>query len=318
MNDDLKIGDIKLENKLILAPMAGMLRLSLRMAYRRLGCAMTCIGVVDARAVAQSNSDDLVTILGRTEYTNKEERPVCVQLIGMNPPQMAEAAQRIEHHASILNLNFSGPIQSIVDAGYGAGGLLSQPHLINEIVRKVVRSVSIPVTVKIRIGHKGDDVDVLRIALGCQDAGAEAIVIHARTISEMYNGPVHWEWIQKVKEAVRIPVVGNGGIRTPEDAAAMLEQTGCDFVMLGKTPFINPLIFLQTNQYLETGSCLHKSNVSTLMNFFYHYWQTSSRIDSSNPLRFYKRRCRAFLKMRHFIQKLENGSASLNWRNPKG
>ena len=317
MGSELKIGHVKLENRLILAPMAGMLRLSLRMAYRRSGCAMTCVGVVDAKAVAQSDSDDLITILGQREYTNERERPVCVQLIGIDSSQMAETAQRIKRHASIIDLNFSGPIQSIVDAGYGAAGLLSQPDVIHEIVAAVVKSVDIPVTVKIRIGFKGDDVDVLRIARGCQDAGAAAICVHARTVSGMYNGPVHWEWIRKVKEAVTIPVIGNGGINTPADAAAMLEQTGCDFVMLGKIPFINPLIFLQINQYLKNRGYTRSSEFMTLLKFFRCYWQTSRGIDSSNPFRFYRRRCRAFLKVRNFMQKIENGTASLNWKASK-
>ena len=318
MSSELQIGDVKLENRLILAPMAGMLRLSLRMAYRRSGCAMTCIGVVDSRAVAHSDSDDLITILGRREYTNDMERPVCVQLIGQDASQMADAAQRIESHASIIDLNFSCPIQGIVDAGYGASGLLDHPDVIHKIVAAVAKSVNIPVTVKIRIGYKGDDVDTLRIARGCQDAGAEGIVVHARTVNGMYNGAVHWDWIRKVKEAVTIPVIGNGGINIPEDAAAMLEQTGCDFVMLGKIPFINPLIFSQSNQYLKTGSYTQSSEMMTLLNFFHTYWQTSRRIDSSNPFKFYKRRCRAFLKMRNYMQKLANGTASLNWKSSKG
>lgn len=318
MSKPLHIGNVELENRLILAPMAGMLRLSLRMAFRRLGCAMTCVGVVDARAVAQSDSDNLITILGRQEYTNQQESPVCIQLIGGNIADMVEAARKIERHASMLNLNFSGPIQHLVSADYGASGLLNRPDVIEKMTAAVVKAVTIPVTVKIRIGFNGNDVDVLGVAKSCQDAGAAAIVVHARTVSEMYCGPVYWDWIEKVKCAVTIPVVGNGGIHTPEDAAAMLNQTGCDFVMLGKAPFINPLIFSQINSYLETGNYTRLSDRRTLLKFFSCYWRTSRRIDSPNPLKFIKRRCRTFLTMRAYMQKLQAGTATLDWNGPKG
>lgn len=313
-----RIGNIELENRLILAPMAGMLRLSLRMAYRRAGCAMTCVGVVDARAVAESDTDNLITILGRQEFTNEEEKPVCVQLIGGNIDDMVEAARKIEHRSSLLNLNFSGPIRRLVEAGYGASALLSRPDVIDKMTAAVVDAVKIPVTVKIRIGVEGDDVDVLRVAKSCQDAGAAAIMVHARTVAGMYNGPVHWDWIEKVKNAVAVPVVGNGGVDTPQDAAAMLNQTGCDFVMLGKAPFINPLIFSQINEFLETGHYAESSDAMTLLKFFRHYWHTSRRIDSPNPVKFFKRRCRAFLKMRAYMQKLQAGTVTLGWNAPKG
>ena len=307
-----KIGNVELDNRLILGAMAGMLRLSLRMAYRQCGCAMTCVGVIDARAVAQSNSDALITILGRREYTNQEERPVCVQLIGSDVTHMVEAARRVEHRASIIDLNFSGPIQRLVDAGYGASSLLKHPDVIEKIVSAVVKAVNIPVTAKIRIGFNGNDVDVIGIARRCQDAGAAAICVHARTVSEMYRGPAHWEWIEKVRLAVDIPVIGNGGIHTPEDAAAMIDQTNCDFLMLGKTPFINPLIFAQIGQYLNTGDYTRYSEKTAMLKFFWRYWNAERRIGFQSPLRFLKRRYRAFLEARSFIQDLENGKASLD------
>jgi nifR3 family TIM-barrel protein len=318
MDNGLQIGNVKLENRLILAPMAGMLRLSLRMAYRQSGCAMTCIGVVDARAVAQSESDDLITILGNQETTNQEERPVCVQLIGSDVAHMVEAARRIQRHASIINLNFSGPIQRLIDAGYGAADFLRRPRDIEKMVAAVAGAVSIPVTTKIRIGFKGNDVDVVDIAARCQGAGAAAIFVHARTVSQMYRWPAHWEWIEKVKRTVSIPVIGNGGVNTPEDAAAMLDQTGCDFVMLGKAPFVNPMIFAQINQFLKTGKYSRFSETAALLKFFWRYWQVERRMHSQGPLRFIKRRCRPFLKMRKYMQNLQNGTVNLDCQAPKG
>lgn len=305
-----QIGDVTLENRLILAPMAGMLRLPVRLAYRKLGASMTCVGVIDARAVAQSPTDELVTILGKREVTSEEERPVCVQLAGSDAAILATAARRIERHTSILDLNFSGPTRRLVDNGYGAS-LLREPSRIRDIVAAVAGSVEIPVTAKIRIGVEGPDVDVVRIAQICQDAGAAAITIHARYVRQMYYGPAHWEWIKRVKDEVDIPVVGNGAVHSPLDARAMLEQTGCDFVMIGTAAFINPLIFRQTNELLETGRYRPASDTRALLEFFRHYFTFARRIESRRPLTFLRRSCRDFLRVRAYMQRIQTGQTTL-------
>lgn len=305
------IGDVTLENRLILAPMAGMLRLPVRLAYRKLGAAMTCVGVIDARAVIQSPTDELITVLGKREITSEEERPVCVQLIGSDAAVLAAAARRIERHASILNLNFSGPLQRLMDKGHGSGGLLREPDRIKEIVAAVVAAVRIPVTVKIRIGFEGPDVDVVRIAQICRDAGATAIMIHARFVRQMYRGPAHWEWIKRVKDKVDIPVIGNGAVHSPLDAQAMLEQTGCDFVMIGTAAFINPLIFRQTNELLETGRYRPTSDTRALLEFFRHYFTFARRVESKTILTFLRRSCRDFLRVRVYMQKIQTGQTTL-------
>ena len=307
----MNIANVRLENRLIVAPLAGMLRLSLRMTYRKLSAAMTCVGVIDAHAVAKSKSDRLIDILGREEITNDEERPVSVQLAGGDIGEMAEAAGRIERFASIIDLNFSGPIQRLIDKGCGIAGLLKSPDRIEKMVTAVVKTVSVPVTAKIRVGFQGDDVDVLRIAKGCEAAGASAIIVHARTVSEGYTGPVHWDWIRRVKENVSIPVVGNGGVNSPLDVKAMLEKTGCDFVMIGKAAIINPLIFHQANQYLETGTFTEMNQTLALLKFFRHYRVFARRIDSRGPLRFLRRSCGVFMKMRSFMKKIKAGTVTI-------
>lgn len=306
----MNIGNLELENKLILAPLANILRLSLRLTYRKLGAAMTCVGVIDAKAVAESKEKKIINLLGREEFTNEEERPVSIQLIGSEISEVVEAAKRIEKFASIIDLNFSGPIKRVVDEGQGAA-CLRNPDLIAKMVETLVENVSVPVTAKIRIGIQGEDVDVIRIAKNCQAAGASALIVHARTVSEKYAGKPHWEWIKKVKENVSIPVVGNGAVDSPVAAKAMLETTGCDFVMIGTAAIINPMIFHQTNQYLQTGKFTQMNETLALLKFFREYRGFARRIDSRGPWRFVRRSCRLFLKTRSFFKKIKAGTATL-------
>jgi tRNA-dihydrouridine synthase B len=305
------IGSVPLENRLILAPMAGMLRLPVRLAYRTLGAAMTCVGVIDARAVVQAQSDDLITALGKREITSVEERPVCVQLIGGDAEILAAAAGRIERHASMINLNFSGPIKRLIDKGYGIAGLLKDPARIKEIVAAVSETIRIPVTAKIRIGFEGPDVDVIRIAQHCQDAGAAALMVHARFVRQMYRGPAHWEWIKRIKDELDIPVIGNGAVHCPHDARAMLEQTGCDFVMIGTAAFINPLIFRQTNELLATGRYREAGSKRIMMEFFRHYFVHARRVESRSLISFLRRSCRDFLRVRAYMQGIQTGRVCL-------
>jgi len=309
--DTPRIGNVCLENRLILAPMAGMLRLSVRLAYRKLGAAMTCVGVIDAEAVVRAPDDGLINILGKREVTCEQERPVCVQLVGREAKTLADAARSVQKHASILNLNFSGPIQRLMDQGYGLSGLLRDPGRIRETVSAVVGSVDIPVTAKIRIGFEGPDVDVVRIAQICQDAGASAIMVHARFVRQMYRGPAHWEWIKRIKDHVDIPVVGNGAVGNPLDAKAMIDQTGCDFVMIGAAAFIHPLIFRQTNEVLETGRFRRASDLRALLEFFRCYRDFTRTVESRSLGSFLRRSCRNFLRVRAYMQRIQTGQTTL-------
>jgi len=305
-----KIGNLELENRLILAPLAGMLRLSLRLTYRKLGAAMTCIGAIDAKAVAESKETKLINILGREEITDDQERPVCVQLIGSEAGKIAEAAKRIERFASIIDLNFSSPLQRIMNRGQGAA-CLKNPDLIAEIVGAVVENVNVPVTAKIRTGIQGNDVDVLKVAKNCQAAGASAIIVHARSASEGFSGPAHWDFIKIVKENVGIPIVGNGGVHSAFDAKAMLETTGCDFVMIGTSAIINPLIFYQTNKLLQTGILPRTNQIRALAEFLKQYSIFAKKTESKSTLKFIKRSCRNFLKMRAYMKKIKAGTVTL-------
>lgn len=305
------IGTLGLENRLILAPMGGMLRPSVRLTYRRLGAAMTCVGVIDARAVAKAENDELINILGRREVTYEEERPVSVQLLGANIDEVAAAAHRIQRFASVIDLNCSGPLQRLIDQGYGGSDLLRDPVFMKEMVRAVVERTRLPITVKVRIGIEGPDVDVVRIAQNCQEAGAAAITVHARFVRQMYFGPAHWEWIKTVKENVDIPVIGNGAVHSAFDAQAMLERTRCDFVMIGTSAFINPLIFLQTNELLETGRSPTIGSTRTLLRFFREYFASARRMESRGLVRFLRSSCKNFLKVRSFMQGIQTGRITM-------
>jgi|GEM_PF-293551 len=309
--DTPRIGDVPLGNRLILAPMAGMLRLPVRLAYRRLGAAMTCVGVIDAEAMTRAPDDGLINILGKREVTCEQERPVCVQLVGRETKTLAEAARSVQKHASIIDLNFSGPVQRLMDQGYGLSGLLKDPGRIRETVSAVVGAVRIPVTAKIRIGFEGPDVDVVKIAQVCQDAGASAITVHARFVRQMYHGPAHWEWIKRIKDQIDIPVIGNGAVGGPLDAKAMFDQTGCDFVMIGAAAFIHPLIFRQTNELLETGRFHRRSDLQALLAFFGCYRDFARTVESRSLGSFLRRSCRNFLRVRAYMQRIQTGQTTL-------
>jgi len=305
----MHIGNVKLENRLVLAPLAGMLRLPLRLTYREFGAAMTCVGVIDAKAIAESNGEKLINIGGKEEITNDEERPVSVQLIGSEISKVVAAAKRIEKIASIIDLNFSCPIQRVLEQGHGAS-LLRDPGRIAEIVGAVVKSVSVPVTAKIRIGIQGNDVDVLQIARNCETAGASAITVHARSASERYSGPVHWDYIRRVKENVGIPVVGNGGVHSAFDAREMIERTSCDLVMIGTSALINPLIFYETNELLRTGTLPKTNQVMALARFARQYCSFAKRTEPRRKAGLMACWFR-LRRMRSYMKNIQNGSVTL-------
>jgi nifR3 family TIM-barrel protein len=220
------------------------------------------------------------------------------------------AARRVQGLASVIDLNFSGPMRRIVTQGYGAA-CLRNPGLIKEIVTAVAGSVRLPVTAKIRIGFDGPDVDCIGIAQICQDAGAAAVAVHARFVHQGYAGPACWDRIRRVKQNVDIPVIGNGAVHGPADVQAMIEQTGCDFVMIGTAAFVNPLIFRQSNEFLETGRCHDVSQGRALLEFFRHYHTFARRVESQGTLHFLRRSCRDFLRARAYLQRIQTGQATL-------
>lgn len=244
----LKIGNTELPGICILAPMAGVSDLPFRLLCREQGADLVCMEMVSAKAIAyhNRNTEKLMQI-------DPGEHPVSLQLFGSDPELMAEIAKQIEERPfDILDINMGCPVPKIVGNGEGSA-LMREPALVERIVSSVSRAVKKPVTVKIRKGFDDDHVNAVEIARIAEASGAAAIAVHGRTREQYYSGTADWEIIRQVKEAVSIPVIGNGDVDSPQKAKAMLEETGCDGVMIGRAARGNPWIFRQIKEYLENG-----------------------------------------------------------------
>lgn len=244
----LKIGTVELENPLVLAPMAGVTDLPFRLLCREQGAGLICMAMVSAKAILYNNknTENLLEI-------HPAEHPVSLQLFGSDPNIMGEIARRIEERPfDILDINMGCPVPKIVNNHEGSA-LMRDPGLVREIVGSVVRAVGKPVTVKIRKGFDGEHVNAVEIAKIIEDCGAAAVAVHGRTREQYYSGRADWDIIRQVKDAVRIPVIGNGDVTGPQEARRMLEETGCDGVMIGRAARGNPWIFSEILAELGSG-----------------------------------------------------------------
>ena len=253
----LQIGNVTLENNLILAPMAGVSDLPFRLLCREQGAGLVCMEMVSAKAILYKNrnTEELLTI-------DSKEHPVSLQLFGSDPDIISEIAKQIEERPfDILDLNMGCPVPKVVNNGDGSA-LMKNPRLAGEIIEKTARAIKKPLTVKIRKGFDDAHVNAVELAHIAQESGAAAVAVHGRTREQYYAGHADWDIIRQVKEAVSIPVIGNGDIRTPEDVAAMAEQTGCDGYMIARGAEGNPWIFRQILHYFDTGEHLARPDFS--------------------------------------------------------
>ncbi len=245
-----QIGTVTIENQVVLAPMAGIGNSAYRKIIKEMGCGLIYAEMVSDKAIYYHNQKTLDML-----YMTEEERPLCQQIFGSDEESFVMAAKYVEEtmHPDLIDINMGCPVPKVALRAQAGAALLKDPQKIYEIVSQVVASVSVPVTVKIRSGWDAEHINAVEVAKICEKAGASAICVHARTRSQGYHGKADWSIIKAVKDAVKIPVIGNGDVVDGPSAKAMLMQTGCDAVMVGRAVLGNPWVICDIVTYLETG-----------------------------------------------------------------
>ena len=248
----LKIGNVELENNLILAPMAGITNQPFRIVCKKFGPGMVCTEMASSRAIFYNDQKTK-----RLLNTEGEKRPISFQIFGSDEESMAFAARYVSEFADIVDINMGCPAPKVVKNGDGSK-LLVDLEQARKIIESVVKNSTVPVTLKIRKGWDKEHIVAKEIAMIAEKAGVSAITVHGRTRSEFYSGNADWDIIKEVKESVNIPVIGNGDILDEETAKEMFEKTGVDGIMIGRASFGNPWIFREIKHFLETGKKLEK------------------------------------------------------------
>lgn len=242
------IGNVKIDNRIVLAPMAGISNSAYRRICKEMGCGLVYAEMVSDKAISFDNKKT-IDMLYMTDY----ERPISQQIFGCDVDSFVYAAKYIEDnmHPDIIDINMGCPVPKVAVRAQAGSALLKDPKKIYEIVKAVVSAVSIPVTVKIRSGWDNKHINAVEVAKVIEKAGASAICIHPRTRSQGYSGTADWSIIKDVKNAVSIPVIGNGDIKKPEDVKKMIDETGCDAVMIGRGVLGNPWLIRNSINYLD-------------------------------------------------------------------
>lgn len=264
-----EIGNIKINGKIALAPMAGVSNAAYFKICEKMGVSFVVTELISSEAIVRDNKKTFDMLNGLENISI----PVGLQLFGSNPSVMGKAAKKIakRYDVDFIDINMGCPVPKVVKSGAGSA-LLTNVDKIFDIVSTVVKSVDIPVTVKIRSGWDSDSINAVSVAKICEKAGASAIAVHARTRSQGYSGNANWSVIKNVKEAVSIPVIGNGDIKSGIDAKRMLAETGCDAVMIGRAALGNPWIIKECVTYLDRGVLIDKPSLGDRINMIRNHY----------------------------------------------
>jgi nifR3 family TIM-barrel protein len=257
----LKIGDIEIKNQVVLAPMAGVCNSAFRLTVKEFGAGLVCAEMVSDKGIVLKNEKTMNML-----YIDEREKPLSLQIFGGEKKTLVEAAQFVDKNtnADIIDINMGCPVPKITKCDAGAKWLLD-PDKIYEMVAAVVEAVEKPVTVKMRMGWDDNHIFAVKNAQAVERAGGKAVALHGRTRVQMYEGKANWDIIREVKQSINIPLIGNGDVQTPHDAKRMLEETGCDGVMIGRAALGNPWMIYRTVQYLETGRLMDEPTVREKM-----------------------------------------------------
>lgn len=257
----LKIGDIEMKNKVVLAPMAGVCNSAFRLTVKEFGAGLVCAEMVSDKGIVMQNAKTMNML-----YIDEREKPLSLQIFGGEKKTLVEAAQFVDKNttADIIDINMGCPVPKITKCDAGARWLLD-PNKIYEMVSAVVDAVDKPVTVKMRIGWDEEHVFAIENARAVERAGGKAVSLHGRTRVQLYEGKANWDIIREVKNSINIPLIGNGDVETPQDAERMLKETGVDGVMIGRAALGNPWMIYRTVKYLETGQLMDEPTVREKM-----------------------------------------------------